>query len=434
MRSADTNRDLDRTRRDAVYRTALDEVIRWIEKCRYTSYDAYDIVGTPLVVYLRSRSWDPVSIVSSKEPEKAPAKSLFKTLAAPLYQTTASTRMLRLLLGARKTIHPKAMGLLAQGYASLYRTTKDDLYLGKLKFCLGWLMQNTNNDTGKYCWGLPYVWQTVRPSNRIPKYAPQSTLTAVNALAFVDAFEITGDQQYLDVAHSSCEFFLRDLHIDVINERQLAFSYTQYDKTHVLNVNLHCGALLARVWKHTRHQEYLDHCMKGTDFTVSHQRPDGAWHYSSHLDGHVNAVDNTHTGDNLEYLHAMKTAVPDFPYTGALQRGLDYYLAHFFLEDGRPKFTDELVYPTDIHSCSQSAITLSLLAGFDERCAPQAESVIDWILHTMRDPKGYFYYRQYEGGRMDRHDFIGWGDSWMMKALALYFENVMPEGIAQQRK
>jgi hypothetical protein len=159
--------------------------------------------------------------------------------------------------------------------------------------------------------------------------------------------------------------------------------------------------------------------MKAASFTIAHQREDGAWHYSSHRDGYVNAVDNTHTGDNLEYLFLLRSSVAQFPHEDALKSGVDYYLNHFFLENGMPKFTDQLLYPVDIHSCAQSVITLASLARYEPRCREVAFRATDWILDNMRDPEGFFYYRLYDANSYDKSDFIGWGDAWMVKALAL---------------
>jgi hypothetical protein len=401
------------------YWDAVARVDRWIEWNKHRSNDPYDVLGSPLLVWLRSSRFDPVSAVASKEGKASTFRRVVKRSLVPVYQSAHFMRLLRLALGIRKGINPKTMGLLAQGYARLYRVTSDPAYLKKIDHCLQWLIDQSNRDFGKYCWGIPYVWQMVRPNYRIPKGGPQSTLTAVNGLGFLDAFELTRQEQYLDVAKSCCEFLLENLNIDHVSDEQMAFSYTPYDRTHVLNVNLHCGALLSRVWVHTNDRRYLDACLKAARFTVAHQRPDVAWHYSSPLDGFVNAVDNYHTGDNLEYLAVIRASVGDFPFEESLRRGIDYYLSHFFLESGLPKFTDELEYPVDIHGCAQSIITLTTLSEFDHRCRPLLFKVTDWVLENMTAREGYFYYRMYGSGSYDRSDYIGWGDAWMVKALAL---------------
>jgi hypothetical protein len=405
------------------YWDVVRKVDEWIERHSHAGNDPYDVLGSPLLVYLRSSRLDPVSVVASKVTTQSSFRKNVKTLLVPVYQSASFMRLLRLVLGVRKTINPKSMGLLVQGYVRLHRLGREEKYLKKIDYSLRWLMDHTNQDFGKYCWGIPYVWQMVNPNCRIPKGGPQSTLTAVNGLGFLEAFELTGREQYLDVAKSCCDFFLENLNIDRVSDKQIAFSYTPYDRTHVLNVNLHCGALLSRVWKHTRTERYLDACMKATQFTVAHQREDGAWHYSSHLDGFINAVDNYHTGDNLEYLDAIRSSVPEFPFEQSMKKGLDYYLAHFFLESGFPKYTDELLLPVDIHSCAQSIITLATLSDYDERSASVARKVAGWTLDNMFHPEGHFYYRMYKAGSYDKSDYIGWGDAWMVKAFALLLAN-----------
>ncbi len=404
--------------KDSEYLRVINKIISWIENKQFTSYDPYDILGHSIITRIRRKSWDPITIASSKTDEHSYFSKMIKKSLMPFYQSKSFTNLLRILFGIKKNINPKTFGLITQGYCDLFRLTKEHQFLEKIETALEWLIIHSNKDFGKYCWGIPYTWQMVRPNYLIPKGAPQSTLTAVNALSFLDAFHLTQNEKYLDVSKSCAKFMLEDLRIRKIKTNEISFSYTPYDDTHVLNVNLHIGALFSRLWKITNEDIYHDYCVKGMNFVMSHQREDGAWYYSSDIDGYVNAVDNTHTGDNLEYLQIISENLDDFMYRDKFNLGIEYYANNFFLETGMPKYTDKSIYPVDIHTCSQSVITLSLLAKNNSVYLDLAKKVNDWIIRNMFDHRGYFYYRLYQKNNYDKNDFIGWGDAWMIKALA----------------
>lgn len=384
----------------------------------FASHDPYDILGSPLVVWLRSRRRNPLKSITDKQPSRR--DRLVRRILAPLYQTTAGTMTYRRLCGIRKVVHPKTMGLLLQAYARLARDRVEGPWLDKARRCASWLMENTDqHGYGKFCWGLPWVWPS-GPGNIIPAFGPQSTMTAVIGLGFTDLFEAAGEQVHLDVARSACDFFMEHLRIDQEDPDRWALSYTPYDRTHILNVNLHCAALLCRVAALTGEAGYRNVARRITDFTVSHQRPDGAWHYAAPQDGDINAVDVYHTGDILEYLGIMRRVLDPFPYEEPFRRGVEFFLTRFFEPDGRPWYTETDRFPVDSHACCQALITLAALAELDPRALDMASRTADWITREMMDPvRPRMYYRRYETGLTDKTYAMAWGDAWMVKGLAL---------------
>lgn len=397
-----------------------DRVLLQVESANYISHDPYDLLGSGPIVWLRKRGSGALHAITSKEPSHK--ERFIRAIASPVYQNTYIWKLYRFIFGIEPILHPKTMGLMMQAYLSLYRSTNESKFLDKSKICATWLMEHTDQlGFGYYCWGLPWVWPS---EEQIPKYGPQSTISAVIGLAFMDLFDVTSEQKYLDVACSVCDFFLTNLNIDKISEDKWAFSYTPYDKTHIVNVNFHCAALLARVWEKTKKITYLDTLTKVCNFSVSEQRQDGAWHYSASIDGYKNAVDNTHTGDNLEYLTIIRNILgSEFPYESAYLKGIEYYLNHFMTEDGAPKYTDKEIYPIESHPACQMLITLALLSSVDNRALPMAKKLATWILKNFMNKKNNsMYYRIYEGGRVDKNLSISWGDAWLIKALSLLLE------------
>ena len=399
---------------------AVVKVVSEIERMDYRSHDPYDLLGSGPIVWLRSRKSKTLSAITSKEPSRK--EKLIRAVVAPIYQSTFTWAVYRLLFGVRPLQHPKTMGLMMQGYLGLYRALGEIRHLEQAKRCAQWLMTNSDQlGFGYYCWGLPWMWPS---DEQIPRFGPQSTLSAVNGLGFVELFDATGDARYLEVARSVCDFYLKHLTIDRTDPDSWAFSYTPYDKTHIINVNFHCAALLARVWEKTGDSRYLETLLKVCNFSVAEQRPDGAWHYSAAVDGFVNAVDNTHTGDNLEYLTIIRRVLGErFPYEEAYRKGIDYYLTNFMSEDGMPYYTDTEHYPVESHPACQMLITLACLSNIDKRAMPLAHRLACWITENMMNKeKTRMVYRIYDSGRVDRSYSISWGDAWLVKGLGLLLE------------
>jgi len=398
----------------------VNKVINEIERVKYLSHDPYDILGSRPIVFLRQRRSSALTAITSKTPSRK--QQIARKFIAPVYQSSTFMSLYRALLGIPPSQHPKTMGLMLQAYGALHRALGLRQYLDGARLCAEWLITNADQlGFGHYCWGLPWEW----PSDvTIPRHGPQATISTVNGLGLLDLYEITGDEKYFDVARSVCEFFLKDLYLDRVRSNAWAFSYTPYDRTHIVNVNFHCAALLARVWKICRDEDYLATVHNVCNFSIAEQRPDGAWHYSARVDCFLNAVDNTHTGDNLEYLAIIREALaPDFPYETEFRKGIDYYLTHFLSPEGMPYYTDTEAYPAESHSACQMLITLAALAHIDNRARPMADRLLSWIMrYLMNRQQNRMYYRLYETGRTDTSYSISWGDAWLAKALAMLIE------------
>ena len=395
----------------------LINLINEVERMNYKSHDPYDLLGSGPIVWLRSKNSKTLNAITAKEPSRK--EKIIRSLVSPVYQNTHIWKLYRFMFRIQPVQHPKTMGLMLQSYINIYNYSHEEEYLKKAKICANWLMTNCDQHSfGYYCWGLPYVWPS---DDHIPCFGPQSTLSAVNGLGFIDLYEITKNKKYLNVAQSVCEFYIKHLRIDKINRNKWAFSYTPYDKTHIINVNFHCAALLVKVWQHTKKATFLDLALKICNFSIAEQRTDGAWHYSAAIDGFVNAVDNTHTGDNLEYLTIIKKVLGDkFPYDKAFKKVIKYYLDNFISPEGMPYYTDTEKYPVESHPACQMLITLGFLSDFNKESLLLAKKLSSWIItNMMNKKKTRMIYRLYESGRTDRTYSISWGDSWLIKGLSI---------------
>ena len=203
------------------FQSVLMNVIHEIESMEYKSHDPYDLLGSGPILWLRSRKSKTLNALTTKEPSRK--EQIVRSIVAPIYQNTNIWKLYRMMFRIQPVQHPKTMGLMLQAYLALYKTSSKKKYLAQAKVCASWLMTNFDQRGFKnYCWGLPYIWPS---DDHIPRFGPQSTLSAVNGLGFVSLYEATKDVIYLEVAQSTCEFYLKHLRIDRTQLNKWAFSY-----------------------------------------------------------------------------------------------------------------------------------------------------------------------------------------------------------------
>src|SRR5262249_23940858 len=151
------------------------------------------------------------------------------------------------------------------------------------------------------------------------------------------------------------------------------------------------------------------------EYSCTRQRSDGSWWYAEEAKYHW--IDNFHTGYNLDSLHDYLEATGEEEFRPNFNRGLAFYKAHFFEDDGRPRYYHTRTYPVDIQCAAQAIDTLTLCSKRDPACLNIAQRVAAWSIRHMQDPQGYFYYRQYPLMKA-KIPMLHWGQATMFKALA----------------
>jgi hypothetical protein len=176
------------------------------------------------------------------------------------------------------------------------------------------------------------------------------------------------------------------------------------------------AAFLARLGQVTSDQTMLAAARDAMLYTCSRQRTDGAWFYAEEPKYHW--VDNFHTGYNLSALKTYRAASKDRSFDEQISRGLDYFTAHFFEPDGRPKYFDNRTYPVDIQCAAQAIETLSAFSDERPECLGQAVRVAEWTVANMQAADGHFCYRDLGWTRVTT-PMLHWGQATMVKALAV---------------
>lgn len=319
---------------------------------------------------------------------------------------------LRPLVGIRPLESTKGRGFMAWGYVLLARATRTAGSYDKAAACLDWLDRNRapSSATG-HCWGNHFDFAT--RSGRMPAHQPTIVWSGLIGQAYLEAFEFSGDQRWLDIATSVCRWIL-----SLPRERTTSgdcLSYVAYTQSSIHNSNMLGASLLARTWKHTRTEQFLEAARSAMQYSCSRQRSDGSWWYGEETKYHW--IDNFHTGYNLDSLKRYVEATSDHSFAQHLERGFQYFKDTFFEDSGRPRYYHNATFPVDIQCAAQAIDTFSLFSDSDPAALDRAAKVAAWTINDMQDPSGYFYYRKYPL-LTARTPYFHWGQATMFKALS----------------
>jgi rhamnogalacturonyl hydrolase YesR len=369
---------------------SLHQVGRWVEKQEYRGYEPFDGLSSWIRPLTRGNE-----------------------LAGRMLQQVVRQCPwnLRPLLGVGLKESTKGRGYMAHGYLTLYRATQAQKYLDKARHCLEWLDRHKVARFAHHSWSNHYDF--VGRGGLYTKDDPIIVWTSLIGHAYVEAFELTGEDTFLAIAESACRWVL-----DVPRERTAqgdCLSYLADRQISVHNANMLGASLLARVARYTGNPESQRVARAAMEYSCARQRPDGSWWYAEEPKFHW--IDNFHTGYNLDSLRHYIDATQDESLLPHLTRGLAFFKAHFTEENGRPRYYHDRTYPVDIQCAAQAIDTFSLLADLDGECLELATRVAGWTIRNMQDARGYFYYRQYPLVKA-RTPMLHWGQATMFKALA----------------
>lgn len=338
---------------------------------------------------------------------------------------------LRRIAMVPKEHNAKGIGLFLQGYCNLYKMIEKkgvafkelgttDEVLRKIRYLADLLLQMRSDKMfpGKFhgaCWGYNFDWQA-RRLFLFPAHTPTVVATNFCATALMEAYEVTHDKRYLEVALSAARFIIEDLHRSEYKDG-FFFSYSKLPGNDtVFNASILGSRLLSYCYKYTGNETYKQLARKSIVACCAGQEEDGSWRYG--MLPVQKWRDSFHTGYNLDGLIAYQENTGDNSFDENIAKGFDYYINHFFLGDGTPKYYDNQTYPIDIHCPGQLFVTLSRLHKFGA-FRQTAAKVLQWTIDNMQDPNGYFYY-QLKPGMSSKIPYMRWSNAFMFSALSFY--------------
>ena len=373
------------------------------------------------------KGWDPYDGLNSKVFQALPW--LKRSALCRLVMIQGFKRCpwnLRRIAMVPKEHNAKGIGLFLQGYCNLYKAVvqrpelendlgKKEVLLDQINDLAELLISLQSEGYSGACWGYNFDWQA-RRLFLFPRYTPTVVATNFCATALFDAYEVTGNELYKEVALSAAEFVLNDLHRAECNGGFL-FSYSplQGNDT-VYNASLLGSKLLSYCYRYTNDERIKSAARSSVLACCNGQAPDGSWVYG--LLPVQGWIDSFHTGYNLDGLIAYQENTGDRAFAENIERGFDFYIKNFFNEDGSSKYYHNRQYPIDIHCPGQLFVTLHRLGKFDEY-RDLAAKVLEWTIKNMQDRRGYFYY-QLKKGISSKISYMRWSNAFMFNALSYY--------------
>jgi hypothetical protein len=366
-------------------------VQNWVEGAGYRGYEPFDGLSSPLRRYTFG------NLLAERILQQAVRQS-------PLN--------IRPLIGIKPLDSTKGRGMMAWGYLLLHRTTGIQEYWRKAVECLHWLDIHRSPKFENHSWANFFDF-----SSRGGAYHKDDSIivwTSQIAQVYLEAFEQSHDQWFLDIACSACDWIMslpRER-----TDRGDCLSYFAHGQESIHNANMLGAAVLARAAKLARRLDYADVARSAIRYSCLRMLSNGAWWYAE--DAQYHWIDNFHTGYNLDSLKCYIEYSGDTEFVGNLVRGLQFFKDHFIEESGRPKYYHNRAFPIDIQCASQAIDTLAYFAAEDAESRSLALKVADWTILNMQDRNGFFYYRKYPVGITARTPMLHWGQATMFKGLA----------------
>ncbi len=381
------------------------KILKLLAYCQandWAGYDPYDAVNSHVFAAL--------PFLNSRLPRLL--------LTQALKRSPINTRR---LLRIPKTQNPKAIALFLSAFLKLSRigmVKTGDLVEPMIERLIALRSQGVPY----WCWGYSFPWQT--RTIVVPTGAPNLVCTTFVGNALLDAYEQRQERRCLSMAMNTAEYILDELYW-TDGKSVAGFSYPLPElKNQVPNANFLGAALLCRVYQLTGEKKFLGPALRVARYSAAKQHADGSWDYGEGPSQRW--IDNFHTGYNLCALRSIGHYAGTMEFESSIRHGLEFYRAHFFREDGAPRYFHNCTYPVDIHCVAQSIITLLALKELDPGNVILARSVFQWAMNHMWDERGFFYYRVLRFFTI-RIPYMRWAQAWMLLAMStLLCESDLP--------
>jgi rhamnogalacturonyl hydrolase YesR len=361
--------------------------------------------------------WDPYDGLNSKVFQNLPFKHFFIFRLIWIQLFKRSPFNMRKFFIVPKGSNPKGLALFLTGYCNLYNIQKNKEYLDKIYELANKLIELKSENYDHACWGYNFDWQS--RAFFLTKNTPTVVATSFCADALMNAYEITKDRKFLDIALDSANFVVNDLKRTKTSDGFI-FSYSPFDNTIVYNASLLGSRLLSRSYFYTKKIEYKNLARQSVQSVVDQQNEDGSWVYGAYKI--QNWIDSFHTGYNLECIYEYQKFSGDNDFDQNIDKGLDFYTKNFFLDDGTPKYYSNSTYPIDIHCPAQFAVTISRINQMN-KYKNLVDKTFQWTIQNMQDKSGFFYFQKNKKF-VSKIPYMRWSQAWIFYAMTFYMKSI----------
>ncbi|HNW69189.1 MAG TPA: hypothetical protein PKI01_02205 [Bacteroidales bacterium] len=325
---------------------------------------------------------------------------------------------IRPLFFVPQTRNPKGIALFSLAYMNRYKAHGNAKDLAEAELLLDWLLQNPSKTEWGMCWGYQHPWQDV--GFFAPAHLPNRVVTYFVTTAMMDAYEITGNEKYLQASESALTFLLKAPKVLYEDDTMKCLSYVPSEKINwiVMDVSILTGSIVARVNKYLKDEDLAKEARKLVNFVVDKQTDYGAWYYTHPAGDHPRKHDNYHTGYIVDAILDYMDHSGDQSFMEQYLKGVKYYKENLFLPDGAPKWANDKTYPFDVHGSAQGIISFVKASRFDKSYVELAEKIANWAIDNMQNQKkGFFYYQKTSLFRKP-YTLMRWSCGWMGRGLS----------------
>jgi hypothetical protein len=312
----------------------------------------------------------------------------------------------------------------AMGFFFLKQTLGQQPYYERALHFLDVLRQTRCPGYDNYCWGYPFSWATMRGT--IKEGTPLITTVPYVYEAFKQAYQIDGSDRWLEIMRSTAEHAVQDYKDIETSSSASTCSYTPdpRESVFVINANAYRAGLLMNAAMDFEEEKYRRVAERNLNYVIESQNPDGSWYYAN--DGKRHFTDHFHTCFVMKALAKIEKLTGDPKCTGAIERGIDYYVKNLFDERGLPKPFSRAprltVYRRELYDYAECVNLATLLRGRFARLDQIASNVVNEILTVWQKSDGSFRSRQLRLG-WDNTPMHRWAQSQMFRSLCFYLHS-----------
>ena len=314
---------------------------------------------------------------------------------------------------------PIADAHFAMGFAFLYEATSDPYWLQRAKHFLRSLEESRCADFKDYCWGYPFDWVTI--NGLMKRQTPLITTTPYVYEAFLQLCQLEPKEKWKGIIESIARHAAIDIKDFPVSETASACSYNPYDRGGVINAAAYRSFLLTSASKLLVNDSYGEIAKRNLNFVLLNQNPDGSWYYA--VDGVRDFVDHYHTCFVLKALAKVHSLTGDQDCLEAISKGVHYYLANLFAEDGLPRPFSKAprltVYKRELYDIAECINLCLLLRDRFPQLNDTLNAVVGGVVKEWVRPNGSFRSRRLYFG-WDNVPMHRWGQSQMFRSLAYF--------------
>jgi hypothetical protein len=379
----------------------LSKFIDWLTTNGYEGYDPYAVKGLLGNIPLISKIFPFVNNSNNASVKRAVLKFFRKY----------------------KVLDPKTLANCLEAYIYLFEKTREKKYFAEAKKLANTLLKKATKVDNCYSWGHPFSWETIIPKIFFYyRWKPDESSVIISSLighSLLDFYEISKDKIYLNAINKICQFILKSGY-DEISRDSICFWYiSKIKKLHMHNANVYAASLLQRVSNINKNKLYSDIAKKAFNYTIKNQLENGAWYYFGPPESYGNQkIDNYHTGFVLIALRQYYNLTKDIDSLHALKKGLKFYTS-MFSPRGEPFYAPGVQYPMDVHNAALGIIAFAQNSDLVKSGKSTSKKILNWSVTEMQSEKGFFFYRKYKDGCVDKSAYPRWVESWMFRAMAI---------------